>query len=76
MLGRAQVVVEALSKRLVRTLSIKFEDVHTHQALHAYGVDSLIAVELRSWRAKDFVADLSVFEVVGEKTIERVERKQ
>jgi aryl carrier-like protein len=69
---RAQIVVEALSKRLARTLSIKFEDVDTHQALHAYGVDSLIAVELRTWLGKEFAADVSVFEIVSGKTIEAV----
>lgn len=69
---RAQVVVEALSKRLARTLSIKLEDVDTHQALHAYGVDSLIAVELRNWLGKEFAADVPVFEIVSGKTIEAV----
>ena len=69
---RAQVVVEALSNRLARTLSIKLEDVDTHQALHAYGVDSLIAVELRSWLGKEFAADVPVFEIVSGKTIEAV----
>ncbi|KAK3385761.1 polyketide synthase PksD [Podospora didyma] len=69
---RTQVVVEALSKRLARTLSIKLEDVDTHQALHAYGVDSLIAVELRTWMAKEFAADVPVFEIVSGKTIEAV----
>lgn len=69
---RAQVVIEALSKRLAQTLSIKFEDVDTHQALHAYGVDSLIAVELRTWLGKEFAADVPVFEIVSGKTIEAV----
>lgn len=69
---RAQVVVEALSKRLAQTLSIKLEDVDTHQALHAYGVDSLTAVELRSWLGKEFVADVPVFEIVSGKTIEAI----
>lgn len=69
---RAQVVVEALSQRLARTLSIELEDVDTHLALHAYGVDSLIAVELRSWLGKEFAADVPVFEIVSGKTIEAV----
>jgi acyl carrier protein len=69
---RAQVVVDALSKRLARTLSIKLEDVDTHQALHAYGVDSLIAVELRSWLGKEFAADVPVFEIVSGKTVEAI----
>ena len=65
-------VVEALSQRLARTLAIKLEDVDTHQALHAYGVDSLIAVELRTWLGKEFAADVAVFEIVSGKTIEAV----
>ncbi|KAI1349204.1 polyketide synthase PksD [Xylaria sp. FL0043] len=69
---RALVVVGALAKRLARTLSIKLEDVDTHQALHAYGVDSLIAVELRNWLIKEFAADVPVFEIVSGKTIEAV----
>lgn len=67
-----QVVVDALSKRLARTLSIKLEDVATHQGLHAYGVDPLMAVELRSWLGKEFAADVHVFEIVGRKTIEAI----
>lgn len=69
---RAQVVIEALSKRLARTLSIKFEDVDTYQPLHAYGVDSLIAVELRTWLGKEFATDVPVFEIVSGKTIKAV----
>ena len=69
---RAQVVVEALSMRLARTLSIKFEDVDRHQALHAYGVDSLIAVEFRTWLGKEFAADVPVFEIVSGKTVEAI----
>lgn len=69
---RARVVVEALSRRLARTLSIQREDVDAHQALHAYGVDSLIAVELRSWLGKEFAADVPVFEIVSGKTVEAV----
>lgn len=69
---RARVVVEALSRRLARTLSIKLEDVDTYQALHAYGVDSLIAVELRSWLGKEFAADVPVFEIVSGKTVEAI----
>lgn len=70
--GVYQVVIDALSKRLARTLSIKLEDVDTHQGPHAYGVDSLIAVELCSWLGKEFAADVTVFEIVSGKTIEAI----
>ncbi|KAI0198168.1 KR domain-containing protein [Astrocystis sublimbata] len=70
--ARATVVVEALSVRLARTLSMDRGDVDAYRALHAYGVDSLIAVELRSWLGREFAADVPVFEIVSGKTVQAV----
>lgn len=67
--GRTLVVVEALTKKLARALSMKAEDVDIDQPLHAFGVDSLVAVELRNWMAKDFAADVPVFEITGGRTV-------
>ncbi|ESZ94756.1 polyketide synthase [Sclerotinia borealis F-4128] len=66
---RTAVVVMALSKKLARALSINPEDIDTDQPLHAFGVDSLVAVELRNWIAKDFAADIPVFDITGGRTI-------
>ncbi|KAI1145696.1 hypothetical protein F4825DRAFT_457243 [Nemania diffusa] len=38
----------ALAGRLARSLGIKPEDVDVGKPLHAFGVDSLVAVELRN----------------------------
>lgn len=40
--------------------------------LHAYGVDSLLAVELRNLIANDFAADVPVFELVSGRTVRSV----
>lgn len=34
-----------------------------------YGVDSLIAIELRNWIVTDFDADVAVFETQGSSTL-------
>ena len=34
--------------------------------MHAYGVDSLVAVELRNWFSQVLEADVAVFEILGE----------
>ena len=62
------IVVESLVRKLVRALFIKAEDVHPDQSLTSYGVDSLIAVELRNWGIKEFAADVPVFEFMSGKT--------
>jgi NAD(P)-dependent dehydrogenase (short-subunit alcohol dehydrogenase family)/acyl carrier protein len=60
-----EVVVEGLTQKLSRALSIPPTDIDTHRPLHSYGVDSLLAVELRSWLAKEFGANVAVFEIMG-----------
>ncbi|KAH7311209.1 KR domain-containing protein [Stachybotrys elegans] len=62
---RARLVVDALSRKLARALSIKAEDVDADEPLHAFGVDSLVAVEIRSWIAKQFAADVAISELTG-----------
>jgi hypothetical protein len=65
----ATVIVDALVKRLSRSLSsMEGVEVDVHKPLHTYGVDSLLAIELRKWIAKEFKADIAVFEVVGGST--------
>jgi acyl carrier protein len=69
---RSSIVVQFLAKRLARSLGIDFKDVNVEKPLHAYGVDSLVAVELRNWIAKGFAADVPVFELVSGRTVQGV----
>lgn len=69
---RSSVVVQVLAKRLARAMGIDSEDIDVEKPLHAYGVDSLVAIELRNWIAKDFAADVPVFELVGGRTVRGV----
>ncbi|KAJ2990951.1 hypothetical protein NUW58_g2710 [Xylaria curta] len=43
------IIAAALVKRLARVLSLPEEDIDTNRPIHLYGVDSLVAVELRFW---------------------------
>lgn len=62
----ADVVAAGLVTKLAHALSINRSEVDTSNPLHIYGVDSLLAVELRSWFAKIFSADIAVFEIMGQ----------
>ena len=63
-------VMQALIEKLSKSLStMQISDVDVYKPLHAYGVDSLLAVELRNWIAKEFQADVAVFETLGGSTI-------
>lgn len=66
---RARVVVLGLSTKLARAMSITVDDVQPSRQLSDYGVDSLMAVELRNWIAKEFRASVAIFEIMGSSTI-------
>ncbi|KAJ0161927.1 Lovastatin diketide synthase LovF [Colletotrichum tanaceti] len=65
----AAVVLEALLLKTARMLGVGAANLEPSRPLHAYGIDSLTAVELRSWLAKELGADVSVFEVTDSSSI-------
>ncbi|RAH59477.1 polyketide synthase [Aspergillus piperis CBS 112811] len=62
-------VIKALTTKLARTLSVEEDNLNEHKALHQYGVDSLVAVELRNWFAKELQAEVATFDIIGRATI-------
>ncbi|RDL33235.1 Thiolase-like protein [Venustampulla echinocandica] len=61
----AGVVEMALVARLAKALFISPEDINIEQPLHAYGVDSLIAVEVRNWVMKELKSDISILDILS-----------
>ncbi|XXG98864.1 hypothetical protein Hte_005194 [Hypoxylon texense] len=67
-----EIVTEALVRKVARALSVQPEDVDIDKPLHLYGVDSLVAVEIRNWIRKEFAADVPIFELMSGKTISTI----
>ncbi|XXH03794.1 hypothetical protein Hte_010200 [Hypoxylon texense] len=67
--GRTAAVVNALATRVARALSVPVDHVAPEKPLSEYGVDSLMAVELRNWIDKDFQANVAVFDIMGNTSI-------
>ncbi|PYI06694.1 hypothetical protein BO78DRAFT_429440 [Aspergillus sclerotiicarbonarius CBS 121057] len=61
----ARIVATALQRKLARALRMPPDDIELQKLVHAYGVDSLVAVELRYWLGKELQADISVFELMA-----------
>ncbi|KAI0813107.1 KR-domain-containing protein [Xylaria sp. FL0064] len=66
------IVVEALIQRLSKATSIEPGDINRTRPLHTYGVDSLLAVELRNWFGKIFMTDITIFDIVGQGSLEQI----
>ena len=65
-------VLELSTEKLSKTVSMAMADVDANTPLHQYGVDSLVAVELRDWFAEVLQAELGVFEILGGATLASV----
>ncbi|KAG8411303.1 putative secondary metabolism biosynthetic enzyme [Metarhizium acridum] len=62
---RAAVALSAIIDKLAHALCVSSDDIDVQNHLSDYGVDSLMAVELRHWFRRDFKADVAVFDIMG-----------
>lgn len=65
-------VIKVLVKKLSTSLTISMTDIDIAKPMHFYGVDSLVALELRSWFAKELAADVAVFDLLGNVSCEAI----
>ena len=63
------IVERGLRAKLSRTFAMPEEEVDTAQPLQAYGIDSLTAIEVRTWFRRVVGAELPVFELLGKRSI-------
>ncbi|PNS14519.1 2-alkenal reductase (NADP(+)-dependent) [Sphaceloma murrayae] len=59
------VVLGALTAKLAKSLLIAPEDIDTGLPISSYGVDSLVAADLRNWCAQEVKSVVSVFEFLN-----------
>ncbi|KAF2964726.1 hypothetical protein GQX73_g8837 [Xylaria multiplex] len=66
---RLHIVLRAFKVRIGALLCINPNDIDESKLFSNYGVDSLVAVELRTWIRRDFKSEVSIFDIMGQKTI-------
>ncbi|KAK1994697.1 lovastatin nonaketide synthase [Colletotrichum falcatum] len=66
----AGIICEALVKRISRTMRIPEPDIDVGKPIHVYGVDSLVAMEIRNYLASECGSAVSVLEIMGNKSME------
>ncbi|KAL7629617.1 hypothetical protein AAE478_001139 [Parahypoxylon ruwenzoriense] len=68
----AAVVTTFLARRLARSLAVRVEDIDTNRPPHAFGVDSLVAVELLHWFSTEVRAEVPVVQILGSLSIKQL----
>jgi len=61
----SNVVCTDLMRKLAKAMMIELEDLDSGKSANSYGVDSLVAVEVRSWVFKEVKSDVSVFDILS-----------
>ncbi|PYH87840.1 polyketide synthase [Aspergillus ellipticus CBS 707.79] len=61
----AGIAMRATREKLSLMLSTPVDEIDTDKPIHQYGVDSLAAVELRNWFARELRADIAMFDILG-----------
>ncbi|KAJ5273172.1 polyketide synthase [Penicillium angulare] len=61
----ASAITNALARRLADSLQSPISEIDTAQPLHAFGIDSLVAVEYANWVFKEIKAKVTVFDLLA-----------
>ncbi|KAH6992538.1 hypothetical protein EDB82DRAFT_444127 [Fusarium venenatum] len=65
----AEIITTGLSHMLAKAMNMLPEEIDTGKPPHVYGVDSLVAVGVRNWVVTNCSVEVSVFEVLSDKTV-------
>lgn len=65
----ADIVTKLLAERLARSLAVPIADIDVGRPAYAFGVDSLVAIELLFWFSTEIRADIPVVQILGSSTI-------
>ena len=66
------IVSGAMAAQIGKVMGIPPRDIDLGKPMHAYGVDSLVAVEMRNWLLKEMGADLAVFDILGSASLAEI----
>lgn len=63
------IVTDALRAKVAKILSLDKEDLDPEKTLDAYGVDSLVAVEIGIWLKNTMQATVPIFDILGKNSM-------
>lgn len=71
----AEIVQDILLTKVAKVIMVPVTDIDTSKPVYTYGVDSLVAVELRNWLALELKSDISIFDLTSSAPITDVCKK-
>jgi NAD(P)-dependent dehydrogenase (short-subunit alcohol dehydrogenase family)/aryl carrier-like protein len=68
----SRIVLDALTAKLAADLGLENDAIRRDKPLHENGVDSLMVVQLRGWFRSEIGANVTVFDIMGNLSLENV----
>lgn len=62
-------IQNVVAGKLAKSMMIAVDEIDVNRPVSSYGVDSLVAAEMRNWCFRDLKADVSVFELLSGNSI-------
>jgi NAD(P)-dependent dehydrogenase (short-subunit alcohol dehydrogenase family)/aryl carrier-like protein len=69
------IITEAIQAQLSSLLVVSKDDIDPKKPIHKYGVDSLVAVEMKNWFMKGVGADVGTADILGHSGISELAAK-
>lgn len=63
------IIAQALLKKLCSLLMLSLDDVDVSKSISAFGLDSLVAIEVRHWISREFDAGLQLLEILASDSV-------
>ncbi|ESZ93011.1 lovastatin nonaketide synthase [Sclerotinia borealis F-4128] len=65
-------ITEWFVAKMAQVLGLDVDDVDADKPVHAYGIDSLVAIDLKNWFARETNAEVQVFLLLGNTSLRQV----
>ncbi|KAK1139414.1 hypothetical protein N8T08_000777 [Aspergillus melleus] len=65
-------IVEWVAAKVAHMLGLSAADIDPSKPVHSYGIDSLIAVDLKNWFDREIGASITVFDLMGNAPLQRL----
>ncbi|KAF2667284.1 polyketide synthase [Microthyrium microscopicum] len=70
-----ELITKALADKIAKSLLVESSEIDLDAPISFYGIDSLMAAEMRNWCLKELQADIPVFEFLGSVTLVALARQ-
>lgn len=71
----SEILCEATTSRTAKILQTASSEIDTSRPLHAYGIDSLVAVELGHWIHKELQSNATLFDLMSSSPLTVLSKK-